>query len=96
MSITVTIGKSEFTERRLGHHSAATTNRCSGVRHDVRARGAWAAQSAERPTLDVSSGHELTVWEIEPRVGLCADSPSLCPSTALLRARALSLEINKH
>ena len=96
MSIAVTIGKSEFTERRLGHHSAATTNRCSGVRYDVRARGARAARSVERPTLDFSAGHELTVWEIEPRVGLWADGPCLCPSTALLHACTLSLEINKH
>ena len=25
------------------------------------------------PTLDLSSGHDLTVHEIEPHVGLCAD-----------------------
>ena len=37
------------------------------------ARGAWVAQSAEHPTLDVSSGHDLTVRESEPQLGLCAD-----------------------
>ena len=32
------------------------------------------AQSVKLPTLDFSSGHDLMVPEIEPRVGLCADS----------------------
>ena len=43
-------------------------------------RGSWVVQLAERPTLDVSSGHDLTVREFEPRVGLCADSsqPGAC------------------
>ena len=58
-------------------------------------RGACVAQ------LDFSSGHDLTVCEFEPHVGLCADSPepgtcfefcvslSLCPSPAC----ALSLSL---
>ena len=37
-------------------------------------RGAWVAQSVERPIPDFGSGHDLMVYEIEPRVGLCADS----------------------
>ena len=43
-------------------------------------RGAWVAQWVERPTLDLSSGHDLTVRGFEPRVGLCADSsePGAC------------------
>ena len=32
------------------------------------------AQSVEHPTLDFSSGHDLTVQEIEPCMGLCSDS----------------------
>ena len=59
------------------------------------------AQSAKH--LDLSSGHDLTVCEFEPRVGLCADSSepgarfgfcvsvSLCPSPA----HALSLSVSK-
>ena len=39
-----------------------------------RGRTAWVAQSVKRPTLDFGSGHDLTVREIQPRVGLCADS----------------------
>ena len=35
--------------------------------------GAWVAQSVKRPTLDFGSGHDLTVREKEPHVGLCAD-----------------------
>ena len=50
------------------------------------------ARSGKRLTLDLSSGHDLTVCEFEPRVGLCADSvepawdsvsSSLYPSPAL-------------
>ena len=36
-------------------------------------RGAWAAQSIPRATRDFGSGHDLTVCEFEPRVGLCAE-----------------------
>ena len=58
------------------------------------------AQSVKCPTLDLGSGHDLTVREFKPRIGLCADgaesawdsvSPSLSPSPAC----ALSLKINK-
>ena len=43
------------------------------------------AQSVKRPTLDFGSGHDLVVCEIEPWVGLSADSvepawDSLSPS----------------
>ena len=43
------------------------------------------AQSVKHPTLDFSSGHDLTVPEFEPHVGLHADSAepawdSLSPS----------------
>ena len=31
------------------------------------------AQSVRHLTLDFGSGHDLTVHEIEPRVGLCID-----------------------
>ena len=52
------------------------------------------AQTVKRPTLDFDSGHDLTVLEFEPHVGLRAGdsvepardslSPSfLCPSPAL-------------
>ena len=37
-------------------------------------RGAWVAQSVEHLALDFSSGHDLTVCEFEPHIGLCADS----------------------
>ena len=35
--------------------------------------GAWVARSVEHLTPDFSSGHDLTVSEFEPSVGLCAD-----------------------
>ena len=61
-------------------------------------RGTWVAQSVKRPTLGFSSGHDLTVHEIEPRLGLCAgsadpawDSLSLSVSLCPFPACALSL-----
>ena len=36
--------------------------------------GAWGAPSVKRPILDLGSGHDLEVHEIEPRVGLCSNS----------------------
>ena len=33
----------------------------------------WVTQSVKRPTFDFGSGHVLTVCELEPGVGLCAD-----------------------
>ena len=69
-------------------------------------RGTWVAQSVKRPTLDFGSGHDLTVREFKPRIGLCTHSeepaldplsPSLCPSPAcILLSLSLSLsKINK-
>ena len=64
------------------------------------ARSAWVAQLVERPTLDLGSGHDLAVCEIEPHVGLCTDSSeptwdslssSLCPSPAHSLAPSLFL-----
>ena len=47
--------------------------------------GAWGAWSLEHLTLDLSSGHDVTVREFEPRIRLCAVSvdpawDSLSPS----------------
>ena len=36
--------------------------------------GAWMAQSVKHPTLGVSSGHDLTLRGIKPRLGLHVDS----------------------
>ena len=48
-------------------------------------RGAWVSQVVRQPTLDFSSGHDLTVREVKPHVGLYAASmepawDSLSPS----------------
>ena len=62
--------------------------------------GTWVAHRVRRLTLDLGSGHDLTVREFKPRAGLCTDgvepawesvSLSLGPSPAC----ALSLKINK-
>ena len=37
-------------------------------------RGPWVAQLVKHPILDFDSGHNLMVHEIDPHVGLCADS----------------------
>ena len=64
-------------------------------------RGAWVAQSVKHLTLDFSSGHDLTVHEIEPRVGLCTDrvEPAWILSLPLFlplpRFFSLFLKINK-
>ena len=59
------------------------------------------AQSVEQLTLGFGSGHDLTVCECEPLVGLCADSvepawdslsPSLSVSSSCACAISLSLK----
>ena len=73
---------------------------------NVNLRGAWVAQLVKCLTLDFSSGHDLTVCETEPHVGLCADgaepawdsfSPSLSapPLLMLVLSCSLSLSQNK-
>ena len=59
------------------------------------------AQSVQPPTLDFSSGHDLVVHEMEPYIGLCADSEepawdSLSPSLASPPLLALSLPQSKY
>ena len=54
-------------------------------------------QEVKHPTLDLSSGHDLMVHELEPCVGLSTDSTELawgsfCPS---LSAPSPHLKINK-
>ena len=36
---------------------------------NLKLRGTWVAQSLKPPTLDLGSGHELTVCEIKPLAG---------------------------
>ena len=36
--------------------------------------GTWVAESVKHPTLDFSSGHDLTVHELKPRIRLCVDN----------------------
>ena len=69
--------------------------------------GAWVAQLIKHPTLDFCSGHDLTVCEIEPCVGLCLHwqhgaclgfslplSLPRLPSLMCARARSLSLSLS--
>ena len=44
------------------------------MKRNNRLRDNWVAQFIKRLSLDFSSGHDLTVYEMEPRVGLYADS----------------------
>ena len=62
------------------------------------------AQSVKHPTLDFSSGHDLTFREIEPHIGLCTDglehawdflSRSPSPLPPLIFLLCLSLKTNK-
>ena len=59
-------------------------------------RGTWMAQLVKCLTLDFGSSHDLTVCDIEPRVGLCvaiSTWDSLSPSLSLPHPRPL--KINK-
>ena len=65
-------------------------------------RGTWVAPSVKRPTVGFGSGHDLTVRESEPSMGLCADSAepawdslSTPPSVPPLLAVHLPLKVNK-
>ena len=59
-------------------------------------RGARVAQLVEGPTLDFGSDHDLTVCEIEPHFGLCADSVEPAwDSRSLPQPRLLSLSLSK-
>ena len=66
--------------------------------------GTQVTQSVKCPTLDFSSGHDVTVHGFEPHVRLCADSaepawgslsPSLSPSLPYSCCLSLSHKINK-
>ena len=65
--------------------------------------GTWVTQSVE--PLDISSGHDLTVCGLKPRIGLCVDrsllgilplSLSLCPSLAFVHPLFLSLSLSQN
>ena len=63
-------------------------------------RGTWVAQSVKHLALDFGSGHDLTVHEFEPHVGLHATVSSLLgihtlPPTSAPLPLILSLKINK-
>ena len=56
------------------------------------------AQSVKRLTLDFGSGHDLRLCELEPHIGLCAESvdPAWIPlSVSLSLSLALSFTQNK-
>ena len=58
------------------------------------------ALSIKHPTLGFSTGHDLTVCEIEPQVGLCTDSvepawDSVSPPLSAYTLLMLCLKINK-
>ena len=60
-------------------------------------QGAWVAQLVQRPSLDLSWGHDLTVHGIKSYIRLCADStgfflPSLSAPLLLTHMHALSLK----
>ena len=68
-----------------------------------RLKGTWVTQLVKGPTLGFGAGHELTVHEFEPHIGLCSDSvepawdslsPSLPLSSFLSLSLSLSLKIN--
>ena len=64
-------------------------------------RVVWVAQSAKHPTLDFSSGHDLTVSEFNPCIRPHADSvepasDSLSAPPPLMLALSLSLSLSQN
>ena len=49
-------------------------SRCKTLNKILVNRGTWATQWVKHPTLGFCSGHDFTVHEFEPHVGLCAGS----------------------
>ena len=47
---------------------------------------AWMSQLIKNLTLNFSSGHDLMVCEIEPHIGLCADSVEPAQDSQIGRA----------
>ena len=91
-----------FCQGKIMHKEPIKDNSSNKKEYGV----AWVAQSVKHPTLDFSSGHDLTVQELQPHIGLCADSAqsllgvlSLHLSVPLPRlhvcALSVSLKINK-
>ena len=61
--------------------------------------GAWVTQSVKHPTLDFSSGHDLTFRKVETHIRLCTDSmepawDSPFPSLSLPLPSSLSLSLS--
>ena len=57
---------------QLFHKSKLIRNKSLKTQKQGIFMGACVAQSVKGPTLDFSSGHDLTVCGFESRVGLCA------------------------
>ena len=53
------------------------------------------AQLVKRPTLDFSSGHDLTVGEVEPAWDSVSVSASPLLTLSLSQSLSLSLSLNK-
>ena len=56
-------------------------------------RRTWVAQSVKYLNLDFNSSHDLTVHEIKPYVGLCADSTKKACLGFFLSPLSLSLPL---
>ena len=61
----------------LARKTAGLENKQDATKNSTM-QGAWVAQLVKHP--DFGSGHDLTVREFEPHIGLCADSsePGAC------------------
>ena len=76
-------------------HSAPV---CFPMDRSIDTQGTWVSQSVECPTLDFSSGQDLTVPRFEPCIRLCADSTEPAwdsPLSLLLPLLTCSLKIRK-
>ena len=92
------LSQSKVTISSLHLSRTVNLNLCS----EDASRSAWEARSVKSPTLDFGSGHDLTVREFKPHVGLGADSmepasdslfPSLSAPLTLVLSLSLSLSL---
>ena len=80
----------KLTKKRSGENNSMRMS----ILLKLSCRDAWVALSVGRPTLDLSSGHDLAVCEIESHVGILS-LLCLCPLVICACALSLSLSQNK-
>ena len=69
---------------------------CQTIESKNKNRGTWVAQSIKHPTLDFSSGHDLTVVRLSPTLSSTLSMESAWDSLSLFLPLLLSLSLLKN